>query len=586
MKFLDAAFGTLQQFGKAIMLPVAVLPAAGLLLGIGAADYAIMPHIVSQLMVAAGGAIFGNMPLIFAVGIALGLTKNDGVAALASCLFYAVMLATLGVAATAFGYETTKIMGIATIDSGVFGGMVSGGVTAVLFNKYHRIELPTYLGFFGGKRFVPIISSFTAIFVGCLMSVIWPPIGEQINIFSTWASQENPMAAFSIYGFVERLLIPFGLHHIWNSPFFFEVGSYVNPNTGEVIRGEIQRYIAGDPSAGNMAGGFLFKMWGLPAAAIAIWHTAKPENRIKVGGIMVSAALTSFVTGITEPIEFAFLFVAPVLYLIHAVLCSAAFMVCIELGIKHGTTFSHGLQDYLILYGPSQHGWWLLILGPIWAALYYVIFRAAIVGFKLKTPGREDAVEEVARTSSAGGMSQDLVLAFGGKSNITALDACITRLRVSVVNMAKVDQKQLKALGATAVVTVGNNAQAIFGPSSENLKTDMEHYLAGAGPEAELSSDAFPTAVNLQITDAVTQVNPQITDFAAKVLPALGGKTNITQCDAFAKTRVRVELKDIQKIDHAALTAAGIAGVMTLAGNTLHLIVGTDAEALGIALKH
>jgi PTS system glucose-specific IIC component len=587
MKLLDAAFGMLQQFGKAVMLPVAVLPAAGLLLGIGAADYAIIPQVISQLMVAAGGAIFGNLPLLFAVGVGLGLAKNDGVAGFAAALFYAVMLATLGVAATALGYETKSIMGIQSIDSGVFGGMISGGVTAFLFNRFHRIQLPAYLGFFGGKRFVPIIASFAAIIVGCLMSVIWPPIGKMIETFSEWASKENPIMAFGIYGFVERLLIPFGMHHIWNSPFFFEVGSYLNPANGEIVRGEIQRYIAGDPSAGNLAGGFLFKMWGLPAAAIAIWHTAKPENRVKIGGIMISAALTSFVTGITEPIELAFLFVAPVLYLIHAVLSSLAFMVCIELGIKHGTTFSHGLQDFVVLFGNSQKALWFLWLGPLWAVVYYFVFRFAIVGFNLKTPGRELEVVEHDIEDRAGGIAQDLVLAFGGKSNIKDLDACITRLRVSVNDMSLVNQNQLKGLGATAVITVGNNAQAIFGPPSENLKTDMEIYLQTAGPEAELSSGNKPTHIPsvAQLKGIETETSREINKIAKAVLTALGGKDNVNSLDSFAKTRLRVEVKDSTKVNESALTAAGITGVMRMPGEIFHLVAGEKAESLGRALN-
>lgn len=585
MKFFDAAFGMLQQFGKAIMLPVAVLPAAGILLAVGFNDFAFIPSIVSQLMQSAGGVIFGNLPILFAVGIALGMSKNDGVAAFAACIFYAVMLASLGIAAAAQGHETTLILGINSIDSGVFGGIIAGGITAYLFNKYHRISLPVWLGFFGGKRFVPIIASFWAIIVGCLLSIVWPPIGDQIQNFSDWASKENPMMAFGIYGFVERLLIPFGLHHIWNAPFFYEAGTFVNPDTGEVIKGELQRYMVGDPTAGNLAGGFLFKMWGLPAAAIAIWHTARPENRAKIGGLMIAAAVTSFVTGITEPIELAFLLVAPVLYVIHAILVSAAFMLCIELGVKHSTTFSHGLFDFIFLYGQSTKGWMLLIIGPIWAALYYVVFRAAIIGFNLKTPGRDlEKTEEVVSTSE-GGMAQDLVLAFGGKSNINSLDACITRLRISVNNMAQVNQARLKALGATAVITVGNNAQAIFGPSSENLKTDMEIYLASAGDDAELSGNHQPVGtptINIQpkiVIDDTTRKNAQA------LVDALGGKGNIEQLDAFAKTRLRVELKDGKKIDHAALTAAGVNAVMELAGNTWHLIIGNNAEAFGKVIK-
>lgn len=586
MKFLDAAFGTLQQFGKAIMLPVAVMPAAGMLLAIGFNDFSFIPSILSELMMNAGGAIFGNLPILFALAIGLGMSKNDGVAAFTACLFYAVMLAALGVAAAAQGHETKEIMGISSIDSGVFGGIIAGGISAFLFNKYHRMTLPVWLGFFGGKRFVPIVASFWAVIVGCLMSVVWPPVGDLIQSFSDWCSKENPLMAFGIYGFVERMLIPFGLHHIWNAPFFYEAGSFVNPETGDVVKGEIQRYMVGDSTAGNLAGGFLFKMWGLPAAAIAIWHTSRPENRTKIGGLMIAAAATSFVTGITEPIELAFLFVAPVLYLIHAILCSAAFMLCIELGIKHSTTFSHGLFDFIFLYGQSTKGWVLFVIGPIWAVVYYVAFRVAIVGFKLKTPGRgdEDAVEASVE-SGAGGMSQDLVLAFGGKSNITALDACITRLRVSVTDMGLVNQTRLKGLGATAVVTVGNNAQAIFGPSSENLKTDMEIYLETAGVEAELGAGSQPMQSSATVDVAEVVVDAASADKAAAILAALGGKGNVTQLDAFAKTRLRVEVKDASKVDESTLTGLGVTGIMKLTGDALHLIVGDKAEVFGKALN-
>jgi PTS system glucose-specific IIC component len=271
----------------------------------------------------------------------------------------------------------------------VFGGIVIGGIAAALFNRYYRISLPPYLGFFSGKRFVPIVTAFAAIGLGIVLSFVWPPIGAGIKGFSHWAAESNPALAFTVYGVIERLLIPFGLHHIWNVPFFFEVGSYMDPTTGKAITGEIQRYIAGDPTAGNMAGGYLFKMWGLPAAAMAIWHSARPENRARIGGIMISAALTAWLTGITEPIEFAFMFVAPVLYLIHALLAGVAYFLCIELGVKHGMTFSHGAIDFVVLYAKSTHGWWLMPLGLMWAAMYYTIFRVVIAKFDLKTPGRE-----------------------------------------------------------------------------------------------------------------------------------------------------------------------------------------------------
>jgi len=580
MKIHDAIFGTLQQLGKALMLPVAVLPAAGIFLGVGAADFAILPDLVSSSMEGAGGAIFGNIAILFAIGVALGLTKNDGVSALAATVCYFVMLATLGIFAELQGYETKDIMGIKSVDTGVFGGILSGVIAAILFNKYYRIQLPTYLGFFAGKRFVPIASAFVAILVGAALSVVWPPIGNGIKAFSHWAAESNPTLAFAIYGFVERLLIPFGLHHIWNLPFFWEVGSYVVPETSEVITGELYRYTAGDPSAGNLAGGYLFKMWGLPAAAIAIWHSAKPENRVKVGGIMMSAALTSFLTGITEPIEFAFMFVAPVLYLIHAVMSSAAFVVCIEWGIKHGTTFSHGLIDFGVLFGQSKNAGWMLVIGPLWGLLYYGVFRFAIAKFNLKTPGREDDVSNAANTSGNTSMSSQLVAAFGGFNNIHTLDACITRLRVGVNDVAMISQDALKSLGASGVIMVGNNAQAIFGPASENLKTDMEAYMET--PEAKHASapivNSTTTPDGQMKKPAKPPLDANAIDKIRSIITNLGGNNNIKRVNAFAETRLRLELIDAAVINEEALTGSGVKGVMKLAGDTIHLIVGDNAD--------
>lgn len=592
MKMKSQLFGIMQQLGKALMLPVAVLPAAGILLGVGNADFAFLPQIVSEAMEAAGDAIFASMAILFAIGVALGFTKNDGVSALAAIVGYVVLLATMGLMAASMGYETKTIMGIKSIDTGVFGGIIIGALAALLFNKYYRIELPAYLSFFAGKRFVPIATSFGAILLGCLMSVIWPPVGAAIDSFSVWASSGNPEMAFSLYGFVERLLIPFGLHHVWNVPFFLTVGEYVNPETGEVIRGEIQRYIAGDETAGNLAGGYLFKMWGLPAAAIAIWHTAKPENRVKVGGLMLSAALTSFLTGITEVIEFSFMFVAPVLYAIHAVLAAVAYFICVELGVKHGMTFSHGLIDYILLYQYSAKGWALLLLGPLWAALYYAVFRVAITRFNLMTPGREDETPSDVELSQSdnliGGLSHQLTLAFGGKSNIETLDACITRLRVGVVDIAKTDQLALKRLGASGVVVVGDNVQAIFGPRSENLKTDMEAYLQTAGAEAEVSGAQL--IVEHEVDDSIAAVEakqekPLQPETVAALLVGLGGPENIQRIDAFAETRLRLELKDSAELDKQALESAGVSGIMELAGHTLHLIVGLKARDYAKAMQ-
>src|SRR4051812_28930616 len=444
MSAFKNAFSLLQKIGKCMMLPVSVLPVAGILLGVGSANFSWLPESVSLVMAKSGDAIFGNLPLLFAIGVAIGLAGNDGVAALAGTTGYVVFLAAMGVCAKARGIEVTPIMGIPSVQTGVFGGIICGMIAAWCFNRFYKVQLPPYLGFFAGKRSVPIITSFAVIFVGAILSFVWPPIGHGIDAFSHWAVHESPALAFTIYGLVERALIPFGLHHVWNVPFFFEAGSYTDA-TGTTVHGEIARFIAGDPTAGNMTGGYLFKMWGLPAAAIAIWRAARPENRAKVGGIMISAALTAFLTGITEPIEFAFLFVAPILYAIHALLAGAAYFLCITLGIKHGFTFSHGLIDYVVLFPKSHGALWLLVIGPIWAAVYYGIFSVAIRKFNLLTPGRE--VEEVGAVSAeeAAGdqFALQLVRAFGGRSNIVSLDACITRLRIKVANVTKANPARL-----------------------------------------------------------------------------------------------------------------------------------------------
>ena len=467
-------FASLQKVGKSLMLPVSVLPVAGILLGVGAADLSFIPDIVSNLMEQAGGSVFGQMALLFAVGVALGFTNNDGVAGLAAIVGYGIMVATLSVMA--------DVMGVESIDTGVLGGILVGGVAAWAFNRFFKIQLPEYLGFFAGKRAVPIITGFAAIGLGVVLSIVWPPVGAAISAFSDWAAHQNPELAFGIYGVVERTLIPFGLHHVWNVPFFFEAGTCVN-SAGETQNGVLTCYLVADEASraagngfGQLAGGYMFKMFGLPAAAIAIAHCAKPENRAKVMGIMVSAALTSFLTGITEPIEFSFLFSAPILYVIHALLAGSAYVVANTLGFVHGTSFSHGLIDFVVLSGNAQKMGLMVAVGLAYAAMYYIVFRVVITALDLKTPGREDESDDsIAVTGNE--MAGELVAAFGGKENITSLDACITRLRVAVADIEAVDQDKLKQLGAAGVVVVAGGVQAIFGTKSDNLKTDMDEWM-------------------------------------------------------------------------------------------------------------
>jgi PTS system glucose-specific IIC component len=574
-------FSSLQKIGKALMLPVAVLPVAGLLLGLGATDFhGYVPALVLALMKNSGDVIFGNLPLIFAIGVALGFTENDGVSAVAATIGYLVMTVTLGVMATLLGIKPAMIMGLPSIQTGVFGGILAGGLAAFLFNRYYRIVLPEYLGFFAGKRFVPIVTALAAIVLGVALSFVWPPIQNGINGFSHWAAVSSPRTAASLYGLVERLLIPFGLHHIWNVPFFFEMGSYTDA-VGQVVHGDINRFFAGDPSAGILAGAFFFKMFGLPAAAIAMWRCARPENRVKVGGMMISAALTSFLTGITEPIEFSFLFVAPVLYVLHAILAASCQFVANTLDMHMGFTFSQGGIDFLmfnLIGGKAKNAWYVFLLGPICAGVYYLVFSVVITKMDLKTPGREKEQAQAgqAQTEGVHGQALDLVQAFGGRGNIVSLDSCITRLRVAVGDPAKVDQARLKAMGAAGVMVVGEGIQAIFGPTSEKLMVAMQDYLKVAGAEADQGSmGSAPAAVPVQAPAQVAATSSSSLRLdAAMVASGLGGRDNIGAVALVAATRVRVELLDSDKLDEPGLQAAGVAAVARATEAIVHLIVG------------
>ncbi len=581
------AFSLLQKIGKCMMLPVSVLPVAGILLGIGSANFSWLPGWLSQIMATAGSAIFGNLALLFAIGVAIGLTENDGVAAMAGTVGYVVFLATMGTCAKLFGVETTSVMGIPSIETGVFGGIIVGLIAAMVFNRFYRIKLPDYLGFFAGKRSVPIITAFAVIGAGAVLSFIWPPIDNVIDAFSHWAVHERPALAFTIYGVVERALIPFGLHHVWNVPFFFQAGDYTDPATGTVVHGEIARFIHGDPTAGRMTGGYLFKMFGLPAAALAIWRAARPENRKRIGGIMISAAVTAFLTGITEPIEFAFLFVAPALYAVHALLAGLAYFVCITLNIRHGFTFSHGLIDFIVLYPKSHNALWLLVIGPIWAAMYYGIFSYAIRRFNLMTPGREVEDEAVRATGSVSGdnFALQLVRAFGGRSNIASLDSCITRLRVKLHDVNKADANKLKALGAAGVVVVGDGVQAIFGTQSGNLKTDMEEYLKTAGPEADEIEEVSPVKAPSIAGTQPTLRDPDAARRANLYIAALGGKGNIVRVDACAETRLRLVLRDESQLKENELKAEGIAAIVKVDGKTIHLLAGLNADQYAAEMR-
>ncbi|MCK1994983.1 PTS transporter subunit EIIC [Peribacillus muralis] len=525
-------FGVLQKIGKALMLPVAILPAAGILLAFGNAlqnetllDIAPFlasggVEMVASVMENAGNIIFGNLPLLFAVGVAIGLAGGDGVAGLAAIIGFLIMNVTMG---TVLGIDAvdiknngamyTNVLGIPTLGTGVFGGIIVGVMAAFMYNKFYEIELPPYLGFFAGKRFVPIATAVSAVVLGLLMILIWPTIQSGLNAFSENMLGANLTLGAFIFGVVERALIPFGLHHIFYSPFWYEFGSYVN-SAGVEVKGDQRIFMeqikdgVQNLTAGTfMTGKYPFMMFGLPAAALAIYHEARPERKKIVGGLMASAALTSFLTGITEPLEFAFLFVAPVLFGIHCVFAGLSFMTMHLLDVKIGMTFSGGLIDYVLfgLINPQTNAWIVIPVGLVFALIYYFGFRFAIRKFNLKTPGREveedEDTESTGTASTAGSLPGDILDAMGGKENISHLDACITRLRVSVNDIGSVDKNRLKKLGAAGVLEVGNNIQAIFGPRSETIKGQMKDIMDGKKPrKVEASPEK---GVENQIEDIV-----------------------------------------------------------------------------------
>lgn len=513
--FGSRAFAQGQRLGKSLMLPISVLPAAGILLRLGQPDMLgkieapiIGPFFVS--MSAAGDALFAALPLLFAVGVAIGFAKHaDASTGLAAVVGYLVLE---GVFAT-MSPEVLEGQVDAggnpiTINYSVLGGIVVGLITAYLFDKYHTIKLPSYLGFFGGRRFVPIIVSVTALIVGFGMSYFYPIFNTGITNLGEFVTGAGAFGAFT-YGVVNRLLIPIGLHHILNSYVWFIYGSYTTEE-GEVVTGELTRFAQGDPSAGLLTSGFYpVIMFGLPMAALAMIHMAKSSQRSVAFGILAAAGLTAFLTGVTEPLEFAFMFVAFPLFVVHAILTGLSLAIAYLLDIHMGFSFSAGLID-LLLYGTSEAAKnvpLLVIQGLVFAVVYYFLFRIAIRVWDLNTPGREPEDEFEAEqqanltdegvpenplektTHSGGGtatatvaatsdtMAEKLIAAFGGRENLVNVDACITRLRMEVKDKGQVDQAALKRLGAAGVVEVGNNVQAIFGPKAEALKDDIKKAL-------------------------------------------------------------------------------------------------------------
>lgn len=506
-------FAQMQRLGKSLMLPIAVLPAAGILLRLGQPDLlgridlpVIGPFF--QAMSAAGGALFDNLGLLFAVGVAIGFAKKaDGSTALSAVVGYLVLANVFTVMSpVVLAGQTTAAGDQVQINYSVFGGIVIGLLTAWLFDRYHTIELPSYLGFFGGRRFVPIVVSLASLVVAFGLSYFYPIFNTGLSGLGAFIGGTGAIGAF-VYGFTNRMLIPVGLHHILNSYVWFLQGSYTESD-GSVVTGELTRFAAGDPTAGALTAGFYpVLMFGLPAAALAMIHLANPSQRKAAIGILGAAGLTAFLTGVTEPLEFAFMFAAFPLYVVHALLTGISLAVAYLLDIHLGFSFSAGLFD-LLLYGtaPAANNVWLLVvMGVVYFAVYYLLFRFVIKKWNLRTPGREDLsaptgdapAVDADTTGSVAGASQpvtasapetraasaaavaepstteQLIAAFGGRDNLVHVDACITRLRMEVADRALVDHARLKQLGAAGVLEVGDNVQAVFGPRAEALKNDI-----------------------------------------------------------------------------------------------------------------
>ncbi|MGN7763877.1 N-acetylglucosamine-specific PTS transporter subunit IIBC [Paenibacillus sp. 22594] len=480
----------LQKLGKSLMLPVATLPAAAILQGLGLLDYEKDLHLgsaiggflnqyIAPFLNAGAGAIFGNLALIFAVGVAIGFA-GDAVAALSALIAYMVLTKILGIVPATFGFIGDDVV----LDMGVLGGIFAGAWAAFLYKKYHNVKMPDWLGFFAGKRFVPIVTAASTMVLAVLIGMIWSPVQDVISDFGNWVVSLGAFGAF-VFGTANRLLVPIGLHHVINTIAWFQLGDFTNA-AGEVIHGDVWRFLAGDKSAGMFTTGFFpIMMFALPGAALAFIHTAKPEKKKMVASIFIGSAIASILTGITEPLEFSFMFVAPLLYLVHALLTGLSMALMYLLDVRLGFSFSAGLIDYLTNLKLSTNAWVLLPVGLAFFVLYYVLFRFVIVKFNLKTPGREDeADDEILEADvsgakiSASSRAVKILENIGGPSNIRNIDACITRLRLIVNDEKAVKDAALKQLGASGVMRLGQGAvQIVFGPQSEQIKDDIKKLL-------------------------------------------------------------------------------------------------------------
>ena len=633
----DKIFGVLQRVGRSFMLPIALLPVAGLLLGIGSsftnetmlAAYGLnsvihpgtLIYTILDVMSQTGSAVFNNLALLFAMGVAIGMARKEKeVAALSGAVAYIIMNTAIQAMINAAGgveampaNSTTTMLGITTLQMGVFGGIVVGLGVAALHNKFYKIELPQVLAFFGGTRFVPIVSSIVYLVVGIAMFYIWPVVQNGIAALGALVLASGYAGTF-IYGLLERALIPFGLHHVFYMPFWQTAVGGTAIIDGVTVTGAQNIFFAELASKSTtvfsvsatrfMAGKFPFMMFGLPGAALAMYQCAKPEKKKAAGGLLLSAALTTFLTGITEPLEFTFIFVALPMYAVHCVLAGLSFMLMHILNVGVGMTFSGGLID-LVLFGVMQgnaktHWVWVVVVGAVYFVLYYIIFRFMISKFDYKTPGRDDA-EEVklytradvnARNAASGSVpagndpvSALIVEGLGGAANLSDVDCCATRLRCTVKDAALVKQDVLKASGASGVICKGNGVQVVYGPKVAVIKAKLEDYLENA-PKTSAATAApapatAPAAPAAAAKDTVLSacLNGTVVPLAevkdeAFASGALGDGIAIEPIDGELVAPADGEISSTFETHHAV-------GMTTADGAELLMHIGIDTVKLG-----
>ena len=634
----DKIFGVLQRVGRSFMLPIALLPVAGLLLGIGSsftnetmlAAYGLnsvihpgtLIYTILDVMSQTGSAVFNNLALLFAMGVAIGMARKEkAVAALSGAVAYIIMNTAIQAMINAAGgveampaNSTTTMLGITTLQMGVFGGIVVGLGVAALHNKFYKIELPQVLAFFGGTRFVPIISSIVYLVVGIAMFYIWPVVQSGIAALGALVLASGYAGTF-IYGLLERALIPFGLHHVFYMPFWQTAVGGTAIIDGITVTGAQNIFFAELASKATtvfsvsatrfMAGKFPFMMFGLPGAALAMYQCAKPEKKKAAGGLLLSAALTAFLTGITEPLEFTFIFVALPMYAVHCVLAGLSFMLMHILNVGVGMTFSGGLID-LVLFGVMQgndktHWMWVVVVGAVYFVLYYIIFRFMISKFNYKTPGRDDA-EEVklytradvnARSAASGStapagddpVSALIVEGLGGAANLSDVDCCAARLRCTVKDAALVKQDVLKASGASGVICKGDGVQVVYGPKVAVIKAKLEDYLENA-PKTSAATAApapatAPSAPAAAAKDTVLSacLNGTVVPLAevkdeAFASGALGDGIAIEPIDGELVAPADGEISSTFETHHAV-------GMTTVDGAELLMHIGIDTVKLG-----